>query len=133
MKNLITDVPGVLVGHADDARLASGVTVVLFEAPAAGGMATPGGAPALREGALMSPEMTVERIDAFVLAVGRLGVRARRGWWRDGASGVSGARLRQRRRTGCRSRRARRYSISTTAATKIGARARPMAISAMPR
>ena len=46
MKNLITDVPGVLVGHADDARLASGVTVVLFEAPAAGGMATPGGAPA---------------------------------------------------------------------------------------
>ena len=70
MRNLITDVPGVLVGHADDARLGSGATVVLFEAPAAGGMATPGGAPALREGALLGPEMTVERIDAFVLSGG---------------------------------------------------------------
>ena len=29
MRNLITDVPGVLVGAADNARLASGVSVVL--------------------------------------------------------------------------------------------------------
>ena len=33
-RNLITDVAGVLVGHADDARLASGVTVIVFEEPA---------------------------------------------------------------------------------------------------
>ncbi len=34
MRNLITDVPGVKVGHADDARLASGVTVIRFDEPA---------------------------------------------------------------------------------------------------
>ena len=60
MRNLITDVPGVLVGAADDGRLASGVSVVLFETPAAAGIATMGGAPALRDGALLAPEMTVE-------------------------------------------------------------------------
>ena len=32
--NLITDVAGVLVGHAEDARVASGVTAVIFEEPA---------------------------------------------------------------------------------------------------
>ena len=40
MRNLITDVPGVRVGNASDARLASGATVVVFDqpydAPAAG-------------------------------------------------------------------------------------------------
>ncbi len=70
MRNLITDVPGVLVGHADDAGLASGVSVVLFEEPATAGLATLGGAPALRDGALLAPEMTVERVDAFALSGG---------------------------------------------------------------
>src|SRR5436189_31078 len=32
--NLITDVAGVLVGNADDARLASGTTAIIFEEPA---------------------------------------------------------------------------------------------------
>jgi len=70
MRNLITDVPGVLVGSAQDAGVASGVTVALFEAPAVGAIATPGGAPALRDGALLAPEMTVQRVDAFVLSGG---------------------------------------------------------------
>jgi D-aminopeptidase len=70
MRNLITDVPGVLVGAADDGRLASGVSVVLFETPAAAGIATMGGAPALRDGALLAPEMTVSQVDAFVLSGG---------------------------------------------------------------
>src|SRR3984957_3934813 len=70
MRNLITDVPGVRVGHAQDPRLASGTTVVLFDAPAVAGLATPGGAPALRDGALLAPEMTVEAVDAFVLSGG---------------------------------------------------------------
>jgi D-aminopeptidase len=48
MNNLITDVPGLSVGGAEDARLASGVSVVVFDAPATAGVATPGGAPALR-------------------------------------------------------------------------------------
>ena len=70
MRNLITDVPGVLVGSAQDERVASGATVVLFETPAIGAIATPGGAPALRDGALLAPEMTVETVDAFVLSGG---------------------------------------------------------------
>ena len=32
-RNLITDVAGILIGNAADARLASGVTVALFEEP----------------------------------------------------------------------------------------------------
>jgi D-aminopeptidase len=70
MKNLITDVPGLSVGVASDARLASGVSAVLFDEPASGGMAALGGAPALRDGALLSPEMTVDWVDAFVLSGG---------------------------------------------------------------
>jgi D-aminopeptidase len=34
MKNLLTDIAGVRVGHADDAALASGVTAVIFDKPA---------------------------------------------------------------------------------------------------
>ena len=70
MRNLITDVPGVAVGNADDAALASGATVVLFDRPAAAGLATPGGAPALRDGLLLKPEMTVEAVDGFTLSGG---------------------------------------------------------------
>jgi len=70
MRNLITDVPGVLVGSAQDSTVASGVTVVLFEDPAVGAIATPGGAPALRDGALLAPEMTVSAVDGFVLSGG---------------------------------------------------------------
>src|ERR1700721_1602032 len=68
--NLITDVEGVLVGSADDARLASGVTVVLFEEPAIASIAMTGGAPALRDTAVLEPEMTIERVDGFVLSGG---------------------------------------------------------------
>jgi len=68
--NLITDVEGVRVGSAHDARLASGVTVVLFDAPATASVAINGGAPALRDAALLEPEMTVEQVDGFVLSGG---------------------------------------------------------------
>lgn len=51
MNNLITDVEGVLVGSADDAALASGVTVVMFETPAVASIAIHGGAPARSDGA----------------------------------------------------------------------------------
>jgi len=68
--NLITDVGGVRVGSADDARLASGVTMILFDEPAVASIAINGGAPALRDTALLEPEMTVERVDGFVLSGG---------------------------------------------------------------
>lgn len=70
MNNLITDVPGVLVGNADDVRAATGVTVALFEQGAVASVATLGGAPGSRSVTMLEPEMMVERIDAIVLSGG---------------------------------------------------------------
>jgi L-aminopeptidase/D-esterase-like protein len=70
MRNLITDVPGILVGNAHDAGAATGVTVALFEAPTVASMAILGGAPGVRDTALLEPEMTVSHIDALVLSGG---------------------------------------------------------------
>ncbi len=69
-KNLITDVPGLSVGHAQDEKLASGVTALIFDEPAVASVATHGGAPGLRDTAALEPEMTVDRIDAIVLSGG---------------------------------------------------------------
>ena len=69
-RNLITDVAGVLVGHADDPRLASGVSVIIFEEPAVVAVDVRGGAPATRETDLLEPHRTAERIDAVVLSGG---------------------------------------------------------------
>jgi D-aminopeptidase len=69
-RNLITDVPGVLVGNADDARLASGVTAVILEAPAVASIDVRGGGPGTRESALLDPALTVQAIDAIALAGG---------------------------------------------------------------
>src|ERR1700709_1681187 len=70
MLNLITDVPGLRVGHAQDERLASGVTTVVFDAPATASIAFGGGAPGVRDTALLEPEMTVQEVDALVLSGG---------------------------------------------------------------
>jgi L-aminopeptidase/D-esterase-like protein len=79
--NLITDVPGILVGNAADARLASGVTVALFEEPVVASGLALGGAPAHRDAACLEPEMAVERVNAIVLSGGS-------GFGLDAASGV---------------------------------------------
>jgi L-aminopeptidase/D-esterase-like protein len=70
MKNLLTDIDGVRVGHADDAALASGATAVVFDKPAVAAMDVRGGGPGTREGALLDLANTVERIDAIALAGG---------------------------------------------------------------
>ncbi|WP_407155362.1 P1 family peptidase [Bradyrhizobium sp. STM 3557] len=70
MKNLLTDIEGVRVGHADDARLASGVTAVLFDHPAIAALDIRGGGPGVRDDALLDPVNTVERIDAITLSGG---------------------------------------------------------------
>jgi D-aminopeptidase len=70
MHNLITDVRGVRVGHADDAAAATGVTAAIFERPTIASAAVLGGAPGSRDTALLLPEMTVEHIDAIVLSGG---------------------------------------------------------------
>ena len=69
-RNLITDVAGVKVGHADDARLASGVTAILFDQPAAAAVDVRGGAPGTRETDLLDAHRTVQAIDAVVLSGG---------------------------------------------------------------
>ena len=70
MKNLLTDIAGVRVGHADDKALASGVTAVIFDRPAVAAIDVRGGGPGTREGALLDLANTVERIDAIALAGG---------------------------------------------------------------
>jgi L-aminopeptidase/D-esterase-like protein len=69
-RNLITDVAGLRVGHAGDARLGSGATVVVFEAPVVGSVDVRGGGPGTRETALLDPAQTVDGIDAIVLSGG---------------------------------------------------------------
>lgn len=90
LKNLITDVAGLSVGHATDARLKSGVTAILCDAPAAAAVQVLGGAPGTRETDLLEPHNTVEAIDAIVLSGGSA-------FGLDAASGVQ-AWLRERGR-----------------------------------
>ena len=70
MKNLLTDIAGVRVGHADDAALASGVTAIIFDSPAVASIDVRGGGPGIREEALLSLEGTVEAIDGIALSGG---------------------------------------------------------------
>jgi L-aminopeptidase/D-esterase-like protein len=70
LRNLITDVSGVRVGHAEDARLASGVTAIVFDEPVAASVDVRGGGSGTRETALLDPAQTVEGIDAIVLSGG---------------------------------------------------------------
>lgn len=70
MRNLITDVPGIAVGHATDLRLGSGATAVLFDRPAATAVSVRGGAPGGRDTGMLEPEMTRQAIDAVVLSGG---------------------------------------------------------------
>src|SRR5215469_15013226 len=70
VRNLITDVPGLKVGHAEDMRLGSGATAIVFDAPAVGSIDVRGGGPGTRETALLDPAQTVEGIDAIALSGG---------------------------------------------------------------
>ncbi|MES2752933.1 MAG: P1 family peptidase [Pseudomonadota bacterium] len=70
MKNLLTDIAGVRVGHADDAALASGVTAIIFDRPAVAAIDIRGGGPGTRDCSLLDPANTVERIDAIALSGG---------------------------------------------------------------
>src|SRR5438105_8070703 len=68
VKNLLTDIAGVSVGHADDAALASGVTAIIFDKPAVASVDVRGGGPGTREDALLDPVSTVDAIDAITLS-----------------------------------------------------------------
>lgn len=69
-RNLITDVPGVLVGHATDSKVGSGATAVIFEEPAIAALDLRGGGSGTREVSLLDLGATVERIDAVSLSGG---------------------------------------------------------------
>jgi L-aminopeptidase/D-esterase-like protein len=70
LHNLITDVAGLKVGHAQDLRLGSGTTVLIFDKPAVASIDVRGGGPGTRETALLDPAQTVEGIDAIALSGG---------------------------------------------------------------
>src|SRR6202167_1751311 len=93
MRNLITDVPGLKVGHGTDLRLGSGSTVVVFDEPAVASIDVRGGGPGTRETALLDPAQTVEGIDAIVLSGGSaFGLDAASGaqaWVKEQGRGVA--------------------------------------------
>jgi L-aminopeptidase/D-esterase-like protein len=70
VKNLITDIAGIRVGHADDARLASGVTAIVFDKPVVAAIDVRGGGPGTREEAALDLANTMERIDGIALSGG---------------------------------------------------------------
>ena len=62
--------PGLLVGHATDLALGSGVTAIVFEQPCVASVCVLGGAPGGRDTAMLDPGSSIERIDAVVLSGG---------------------------------------------------------------
>lgn len=69
-RNLITDVAGLLVGHAQDAGLRSGCTVLTADRPFTASVHVMGGAPGTRETDLLAPDRLVQEVDALVLSGG---------------------------------------------------------------
>ncbi len=69
-RNTIADVPGLLVGNAEDAVMRTGCTVLLGERPFVAGVSVMGGAPGTRETDLLAPERLVQEVDALVLSGG---------------------------------------------------------------
>jgi len=69
-RNLITDVEGVLVGNAEDISAKTGTTALICEKPSVASCHVMGGAPGSRDTDLLSPENTVEHVDALFLSGG---------------------------------------------------------------
>lgn len=86
-RNLITDVPGLRVGNAQDENLKSGVTALLCDTENVASVHVMGGAPGTRDTDLLQPENVVQSVDGFVLSGGSA-------FGLDAAGGVQ-AKLRQ--------------------------------------
>jgi L-aminopeptidase/D-esterase-like protein len=69
-RNLITDVEGLRVGHAEDHAARSGVTVLLSDAPLLAAVDVRGGAPGTRETEALDPVSLGGMVDAITLAGG---------------------------------------------------------------
>lgn len=83
-RNLITDVAGLRVGHAQDVAIKTGTTVLVGDAPFTAAVHVMGGAPGTRETDLLAPDKTVQQADALVLSGGSA-------FGLDAASGVADA------------------------------------------
>lgn len=70
LKNAITDIRGIEVGHAQDEEALTGCTVILCRKGAVAGVDVRGGAPGTRETDLLDPVSLVEKVHAVVLAGG---------------------------------------------------------------
>jgi L-aminopeptidase/D-esterase-like protein len=68
--NAITDIPGILVGHAQDEAALTGCTVVLCPSGAVGGMDQRGGAPGTRETNALRPMHLVQLVHGVMLSGG---------------------------------------------------------------
>ena len=66
----LCDVGGLRVGHASDAQLKSGVTVLIADAPVVMAVDVRGGGPGTRETDALAPHNLVERVHGLVLAGG---------------------------------------------------------------
>lgn len=67
---MITDVPGVRVGHWTDRDALTGCTVILPPRASVGAVFIPGNAPATRETDALEPHRRVEHVDAVLLTGG---------------------------------------------------------------
>jgi L-aminopeptidase/D-esterase-like protein len=70
MKNCLTDIAGVRVGNIDDARIASGVTAIVFDRPAVAAIDVRGGGPGTRESDALGFAGTVEAVHGIALSGG---------------------------------------------------------------
>ncbi len=69
-KNLITDILGIKVGHAEDIKIGTGVTVITGDKPFSAAVDVRGGGPGTRETDMLSLENSIGRADAIVLSGG---------------------------------------------------------------
>ncbi len=70
LRNAITDIPGIQVGHAQNDEALTGCTVILYEKGAVGGVDQRGGAPGTREIDALHPMHLVSKVHGIVLAGG---------------------------------------------------------------
>ncbi len=81
MDNSITDVPGIMVGNAEDASAGTGCTVILYPEGAVTGVDVRGGAPGTRDISSLDPVNLISKAHAVYLGGGSA-------YGLDGASGV---------------------------------------------
>jgi len=70
MTDSFTDVPGLSIGHAHDARINTGVTLIVPDAPVVMAVDVRGGGPGTRETDALDPENLVERVHGLTLSGG---------------------------------------------------------------